>query len=110
MNILFWKKNKKHDEFARSLAEEFIHKFPNDASHSVPNKKNKIKLNKALGNIHLKARNYSEQEKPGFYARARIGNIFMWQLKEQEYNNEFIDDLTNDLLRILGDSKDKEQK
>ncbi len=105
MNIFFWKNNKKLDEFSLSLAEEFIERFPNDAEHSIPNKKNKIKLDKVLTNIHNRAIQYKKDNAPGFYARAKIGNTFMWALKDREYNEEFVNKLTNDLLKLLGGKK-----
>ena len=104
LNLFFWRNNKKHDEFAISLAKEFIEKFPNDSAHSVPNKKNKIKLDKAIANITLRAKKYCEDTKLGIYSKARIGNTFMWSLKEEGYNEQFIDELTKDLLSVLGGS------
>lgn len=101
MSIFFWKKNKEYDEFALSLANDFIKGFPNDAAHSVPNKKNKIKLNKTIDRLNVKATGFAQQNKLGLYSKARIGNKFMWALKEQQYDEKFIDEITKDLVATL---------
>ncbi len=102
MSIFFWKNNKTYDEFALELAQDFITGFPNDAAHSVPNKKNKIKLNKTIDKLSVKATAFAKDNKLGVYSKARIGNQFMWALKEQNYDEKFIDEITKDLIATLG--------
>ncbi len=102
MSIFFWKNNKNYDDFAQELANDFITGFPNDAAHSVPNKKNKIKLNKTIDKLGVKATAFAKENKLGVYSKARIGNQFMWALKEQNYDEKFIDEITKDLVATLG--------
>lgn len=101
MGIFFWRDNKKHDEFARTLADEFIKRFPNDAAHSVPNRKNRQQLDKVIINLHAKASNYSQEYNLGLYSKARVANTFKWSLKEAGYNPEFIDDITKDIVKTM---------
>ena len=110
MSLFFWRTNKKHDEFAKSIANEFIEKFPNDEAHSIPNKKNKIKLNKLINSINMKAINYASSVKLGVYSKARIGNAFMWALKEEGYDEKFIDEMTKDLLATLSKNPSRNSK
>ena len=102
MSLFFWKNNKIYDDFALELANDFIKGFPNDAAHSIPNKKNKIKLNKTIDKLNVKVTHFNSEYKTGLYSKARIGNKFMWALKEEAYDEKFIDELTKDLLATLG--------
>ncbi len=105
MKLFFWRSNKEHDELATALAEEFINNYPPELSKNKLNKKIELKFEKTLNNIFSQARNYSNTVKPGIYGKARIGNKFMWTLKDQGYDQVLIDNLTKDLLKALSEKK-----
>jgi len=103
--IMFSWNNKKHDEFANGLAEEFIKKYPLTINFELRDKKADKKLGKAINTIYNKAREYSTKVKLGVYSKARIGNKFMWALKEEGYEEVLIEELTKDLLISLSNKK-----
>ncbi len=105
MDFFFWRTNKKHDEFSSNLAQQFILICPLDLVENMPNKKAQIKYNKALNMLNSKAKDYRINAKLGIYSKARIGNKFMWALRSQGYNYEFVNNLTNLLLHSLSGKK-----
>jgi len=54
-----------------------------------------------LNKIFSDANEYGNTYKPGIYGKARIGNKFMWALKEKGYNQNLVDNITKDLLSAL---------
>ncbi|NIQ13437.1 MAG: hypothetical protein GTO02_03210 [Candidatus Dadabacteria bacterium] len=64
-------------------------------------KKRAQKFNKVTNRIYNQAGDYSSKVKLGVYSRARIGNKFMWALKEKGYEDLLIEELTTNLLRAL---------
>jgi len=105
MNLFFWQSFKRHDEFVRTITEELIKNYPPEISHTRPEKKIEQKFNKTLNSIFSQAKDYSMQIKPGIYGKARIGNKFMWTLKDKGYNEALIDNMTQDLLRVMSQKK-----
>ena len=92
---------KKYDAFARQVAEEFIRSYPPDISQSVQNKRLVQKYNKVITRIDGMARIYGAEHKPGLYGRARVGNTFMWLLKDAGYEDPLIENVTNILLHSI---------
>ena len=105
MNLFFWKNNKKHDEFADSLAKEFMKIYPPPDNTNLKQKKLEQKFTRVTQRIYSQAKDYSKQFKLGVYGKARIGNKFMWALKEEGYEEILIEELTANLLRSLDTTK-----
>ena len=99
LNKLF---SSRHNEAADKLAEEFISKCPLDVIGNLDKKKNKIKYNGALNHLYSDAKDYARNNKLNMYAKAKIGNRFMWNLKEYGYDEALVEKLTTDVLKILG--------
>lgn len=91
----------KHEAFAQALAKEFISSIPPELTKNLSNKKNNQKFRKAINKLGVKARSYLGSVKLGIYGKAKIGNTFMWMLKEEGYDEEMIESITNDLLHTL---------
>ena len=94
--------NSSDNEFAEDLAREFVKSFPPELLKDISNKKVQLKFKKAITRIEDKARSYSSNVKLGLYSRAKIGNTFMWVLKDCGYEADIIENITNDLLHSLG--------
>ena len=105
MKFFTFASGKRHDEFAAKLAEEFISNCPvNLISHSG-NRKTSNKFNKTINRLYIQAHDYHTCNKLTIYTKARIGNKFMWSLKEAGYDDALIEDLTNGILHALQDKK-----
>lgn len=53
---------------------------------------------KLLDQVMVKARQFSQTHKPNIYKKAKLGNIFKWELLGQGFDVEFVDDLTHQIL------------
>lgn len=91
----------KHDEFARNLAMDFVNSLPPDFTNNLSNRKINQKYRKTINKINAKASEYGSSVKLGIYSKAKIGNTFMWILKEEGYDRELVESITNDLLHSL---------
>lgn len=104
--ILFpWFSLKKHDEFANNLASEFIKNCPPTLIYKPKDKKASNKLNKTINKLYTLAHAYRNTVRLNLYTKARIGNKFMWSLKEAGYDETFIEELTNGILHALSGKK-----
>jgi len=101
MNIFQFKMNTKIDEFAFSLADEFIKAYSLETGK--PSKKNDKKLAKANNTLSGKIANFKMENKLGVYRKARIGNKFMWTLREHGFEKEFAENVTKKLLYKLNE-------
>ena len=96
-----FKMNTKIDEFSMSLAEEFIKAYMLEADKS--SKKSEKKLAKANNALATKIDKFKAENKLGIYKKARIGNKFMWHLREQGFEKELAEDVTKKLLYKLNE-------
>jgi len=104
--ILFsWFSFKQHDEFANNLASEFIQDCPPSSINNTKNRKTNNKFNKSINKLYTQAYTYQNNVKLNIYTKARIGNKFMWSLKEAGYDEMFIEELTNGILHALSGKK-----
>ena len=101
MGLLFWKSNKEHDDFAKSLAEEFIANYPPPRERVSQDKKLELKFKKLTQRLYKQAQDYNIKVNLGVYGKARIGNKFMWELKDKGYEEVLIEEITTNLLRSL---------
>jgi hypothetical protein len=101
MGIFKFKMNATIDEFSISLADEFIKAYSLGTDKS--SKKNEKKLAKANNAISNKIDNFKKENKLGIYKKARIGNKFMWALREHGFENEFAEDITKKLFYKLNE-------
>ena len=101
MNIFPFKMNAKIDEFALSLAEEFIKAYALETDTS--SKKNEKKLAKANNALTSKVGTFKMENKLGIYKKARLGNKFMWALRENGLEKEYAEDATKNLLYKLNE-------
>jgi hypothetical protein len=92
---------KKHDTFAESLSTDFIKHCPPSIVYYSKNRKSRNKLNKSINKIYIQANDYRCKNKLNLFTKARIGNKFMWALKEAGYDDILIDELTNGILHAL---------
>ncbi|MGH8766541.1 MAG: hypothetical protein ACRET8_12575 [Burkholderiales bacterium] len=84
------------DDFATGLAREFIGLIPPGADLPAAQK-----VAKAVDQVCNRAKSYYREHSLGIYGRARVGTAFKLELKHAGYSDEFVNDLTRQLLFIM---------
>ena len=91
--------NAKIDAFALALAEEVVTVYSAETGKSA--KKDSKKLALANQAFYEKIQDFRKENKLGVYKKARIGNKFMWYLREHGFDNKISEDLTQKLILQL---------
>lgn len=89
---------KELEEFAKSLAQEIVKRFPpalaNDPQRMVSPKR----LTTIIEEVGEKAQQFQTEKKLGMFKKAALGNTFQWELKEMGYNEKFVEMATEALI------------
>lgn len=101
MKLFQFKMNAKIDQFAVSLADDFIKAYSLETDK--PSKKDEKKLAKINNSLSNKIYNFKAENKLGIYKKARIGNKFMWALREHGLEKGFADEITKKLFLKLNE-------
>ena len=91
-----WGRSRELDDFATGLAREFIGLIP--TSENPPPAP---KVAKAIDHICNRVQSFHRERKLGIYGRARIGTAFKLELKNAGYPQDFVDELTRQLLFVM---------
>ena len=101
MKLFQFKMNAKIDQFAASLADDFIKGYSLESDkRSKKDEKKLAKINITLSN---KISSFKAENELGIYKKARIGNKFMWALREHGFEKGFADDITKKLFLKLNE-------
>lgn len=95
-----WLNTKAIDEFAKALARDFARRYP-PSMESEHNRAATKKLAAAIDEIYARADKFKQRYKLGVYKKAKLGNVFKWELKELGYSEAFIDQVTDGLVLSL---------
>ncbi len=86
------------EEFAKSLAQEIVKRFPpalaNDPQRMVSPKR----LTTIIEEVCVKAQRFQSENRLGMFKKAALGNTFQWELKEMGYNEKFVEVATEALI------------
>ena len=103
LGIFARKKNEAIDAFARELAGLLARRFTARDNQAPADTKLDRKLGRALDEVYARAREFRAEKRLGVYGKARLGNTFKWALKELEYDEGFIEEVTRGLIvRLSG--------
>lgn len=84
------------DDFAKSLARDFSRVVPTDID-TEDSKKNPRILAQGLEQVYTRALQFKQENKLGVYRKAKLANVFKWELKELGYSDKLADDITKRL-------------
>jgi hypothetical protein len=92
-------KSKNASAFGTELADYFIDKTK--SMQLVKEKKFAEKTNKILNGIILKINCYKSSNKLNFYTKAKLANNFKWKLQDAGYHKDYVNDITEWLVKHL---------
>jgi len=94
--MLWFGRSRELDDFAIGLAQELVKQMPPGAGSPGPQR-----VARAMDDIFNRARAFQKEKRLGIYGRAKVGTSFKFELKSAGYPQDFIDDLTRQLLLVM---------
>ncbi|MEO8037159.1 MAG: hypothetical protein ABI794_00220 [Betaproteobacteria bacterium] len=88
---------KKVDDFARSLAQDLARRFP-PAGEARTDKGAANQLAVVTEGLYARALRFHQENRLGVFRKAKLGNVFRWQLKELGYSENFVENVTKGLV------------
>ena len=94
--------NAELDEFAKELVSNIVAKLPPGTEPPTgQGKRAERNLARSLNRVLDSARSWQREKKLGVYGRARVANTFKWELRDQGYDDDFIEEATKALVLAL---------
>ena len=91
--------SKEVDEFAKGLAQGIAKRYPPGMDKgSAERKISQKRLTAILEETFGKASTFRQENKLGFYKKARLSNTFRWELQDLGYTKQFIEVATEGLV------------
>jgi hypothetical protein len=104
MGILRFFDTRDLEAFAVVLATDLGRRFPPASEKRTdPGAAHQVKV--ILEGLAARAVRYHEQHKLGVYKKAKLANVFQWQLKELGYSPKFIERATGEIVKRLAVKK-----
>jgi hypothetical protein len=94
--MLWFGRSRELDDFAIGLVQEFVRQLPPGGASPGPQR-----TARAIDEIFNRARAFQREKRLGIYGRAKVGTSFKFELKSAGYPQDFIDDLTRQLLLVM---------
>lgn len=84
--------------FAKDLAQQIAKRYPPALDASSTKKISVNRVTKVLEDALARATEFTQENRLGAVAKARLGNAFKWELKELGYSERFVDVATEGLI------------
>ena len=88
----------KIDEFAKILAQDIAKRYPPAIANNPQQMVSQKRLTDILEETFSKASAFQQENKLGWYKKAKLGNEFRWELKEMGYDEKFTEMATEGLV------------
>lgn len=90
--------------FALQLAGKIERQFPPKSEPQLAKRGAQRRLEGVLKPIMDDIVNFQQQHHLGWIGKARVGNAFRWALTEKGYSKEFVEALTEGVVRTIATS------
>lgn len=84
--------------FAGALADQLAKRYPPALDSQVGKRPSVNRLTRITEDACVKAVAFRDEQKLGWFGKARLGNHFRWALTELGYTKEFVDFATEALV------------
>jgi len=92
------------EEFGKELAKDFASRFPANLVGTNRKEADK-KFSVALAELHRKAVLFNRDKKLGIYKKAKMSNVLKWELREQGYDSDLINEVIKGMLIAMAKRK-----
>ena len=96
--ILEFLSTRKVTEFAKSLAKDVAKRYPPAIANNPAQMVSQKRLSGILEEAFTRAAEFNQENKLGWFKKAKLGNEFRWELKELGYDQKFIEVATEGLI------------
>ena len=96
-----WLSTSQTHAFVTALAEELLESLPKSGGRRVRPDKADRAVARAIQRVHARAREFSKANRVGYFQRSRIGNRFLWSLRDAGLDRRVAEDLTVGLLQEM---------
>lgn len=93
-------RTKEVDAFADSVVTELSKRVPLNALRKEGAKADK-RFSRMTDVISNQARAFAQEQRPGIFQRARLGNRVKWALRDAGYPDPFIDAFVTELVTLV---------
>ena len=93
--------------FAQQIAEKIERQFPAKSEPQLAKKGAQRRLEGVLQPIMNDLVGFQRENQLGWIGKARLGNAFRWALAEKGYSKEFVEALTEGVVRTITTTKEK---
>jgi len=99
MNFLSIFSTSNLDDFAHSLVQDIVRRYPPEVNRESDSKNiSTDKITRILENGFKRAAIFTTENNLGYFKKARLGNKFKWSLKDAGYNDAFVEMATEGLI------------
>ena len=97
--MLKWLDAREEQAFGQELARFYIERVPFESPFSE--KKFATKTQETLQKLDLQVQKFRQQHRLNIYKKAKLGNSFKWVLRDNGYDTEYVNGLTEWLMLHL---------
>lgn len=89
------------NEFATLIVEKIARQFPPESEKLLVKKGAQRRLEGVIGLVANELDDFQKTRQLNWLGKARFGNSFRWQLTDRGYSKEFVEALTEGIVRHL---------
>ncbi len=97
-----WLNSSETNAFAASLATELLESLPKSSRRPMRPDKADRAVERAIERVQGRAREYAKAKRLGYFQRSRLGNRFLWALRDAGMDRRVAEDLAVGVLREMG--------
>ncbi|MDD5249702.1 MAG: hypothetical protein PHY45_11985 [Rhodocyclaceae bacterium] len=90
--IFDWFDAREASRFGTSLADFVVERIPSKSPKKAP---------EALAKLFAQIERFKQTNRLNMYKKAKLGNAFKWKLRDYGYTDEFVDEITKEVLLHL---------
>lgn len=93
--------SKRPVEFADAMVDKIVRQFPPTSEPQLAKKGAQRRLEGVLAHIMTDLETFQTEARLGWIGKARLGNAFRWKLADKGYSKQFVEALTEGIIRHI---------
>lgn len=97
--------SKRPTEFAEAMVEKIARQFPPSSEPQLAKKGAQRRLEGVIEHIMNDLDTFQQEMQLGLIGKARLGNAFRWKLTDRGYSRQFVEALTEGIIKYIAVKK-----